>query len=70
MYTLTTENMPILSTIMGWKYGFHSPFKVEVYFVSTRRWTDQKWGTQNPIMLRDPEFGPARRRSRSATSIG
>jgi membrane protease subunit (stomatin/prohibitin family) len=63
MYTLTTENMPILSTIKGWKYGFHSPFKVEVYFISTRRWTDQKWGTQNPIMLRDPEFGPVRVRA-------
>src|SRR5262252_6915366 len=63
MYTLETQNMPILTTIMGWKYGFHSPFKAEVYFVSTRRWTDQKWGTQNPIMLRDPEFGPVRLRA-------
>ena len=60
MYTLDTKNMPILSTILGWKYGFESPFKCEVYFVSTRQWTDQKWGTQNPIMLRDPEFGPVR----------
>src|SRR5205807_411314 len=56
MYTLETQNMPILSTLKGWKYGFHSPFKAEVYFISTKRWTDQKWGTQNPIMLRDPEF--------------
>jgi len=63
MYTLTTENMPILSTLMGWKYGFNSPFKVEVYFISTKRWTDLKWGTQNPIMLRDPEFGPVRVRA-------
>jgi len=63
MYTLHTENMPILSTLKGWKYGFSSPFKAEVYFISTRQWTDQKWGTQNPIMLRDPEFGPVRVRA-------
>lgn len=63
MYTLETENMPILSTLKGWKYGFQSPFKAEVYFVSTRQWTDQKWGTRNPIMLRDPEFGPMRLRA-------
>jgi membrane protease subunit (stomatin/prohibitin family) len=63
MYVLQTENMPILSTLRGWKYGFHSPFKAEVYFVSTRTWTDQKWGTQNPIMMRDPEFGPVRIRA-------
>ena len=63
MYTLQTENMPILSTLRGWKYGFNSPFKAEVYFVSTRQWTDQKWGTQNPILYRDPEFGPVRLRA-------
>src|SRR3954447_16769994 len=63
MYTLQTQNMPILSTLKGWKYGFSSPFKAEVYFISKRRWTDQKWGTQNPIMLRDPEFGPIRVRA-------
>lgn len=63
MYTLTTENMPILSTLKGWKYGFNSPFKVEVYFVNTRQFTDLKWGTPNPIMLRDPEFGPIRIRA-------
>src|SRR5439155_12934894 len=63
MYTLETQNLPILSTLKGWKYGFSSPFKAEVYFISTRRWTDQKWGTQNPIMLRDPEFGPVRLRA-------
>jgi membrane protease subunit (stomatin/prohibitin family) len=62
-YTLDTNNFPILSTILGWKYGFESPFKSEVYFISTRQWTDQKWGTQNPIMLRDPEFGPVRLRA-------
>src|SRR5207302_1306636 len=55
--------MPILSTLKGWKYGFNSPFKAEVYFISTKQWTDLKWGTQNPIMLRDPEFGPIRIRA-------
>ena len=63
MYTLETKNLPILSTIKGWKYGFNSPFKAEVYFVSTRQWTDKKWGTQNPVMIRDPEFGPVRVRA-------
>jgi membrane protease subunit (stomatin/prohibitin family) len=57
MYTLTTENLPILSTLKGWKYGFSSPFKAEVYFVSTRNITDQKWGTKNPIIVSDPRFG-------------
>jgi membrane protease subunit (stomatin/prohibitin family) len=63
MYTLQTENMPILSTLRGWKYGFSSPFKAEVYFVATRIFTDAKWGTKNPIMLRDPEFGVVRLRA-------
>ncbi len=62
-YTLTTENLPILATLKGWKYGFNSPFKAEVYFVDTTQVTDLKWGTQNPIMLRDPEFGPIRLRA-------
>lgn len=62
-YTLSTQNLPILSTLMGWKYGFDSPFKAEVYFVSTTQLTDLKWGTQNPIMLRDPELGPIRLRA-------
>lgn len=62
-YTLTTENMPILATLKGWKYGFNSPFKAEVYFVVTRQFTDLKWGTQNPVMRRDPEFGPIRLRA-------
>src|SRR5438067_5603670 len=63
LHTLETNNMPILSTLKGWKYGFHSPFKVDVYFISMRQWSDQKWGTANPIMLRDPEFGPVRIRA-------
>lgn len=63
MYTLNTQNMPILSTLKGWKYGFNSPFKAEVYFVSTKQFTNLKWGTKNPIMLRDAEFGPIRIRT-------
>lgn len=62
-YRLTTDNLPILSTLQGWKYGFNSPFRSEVYFVSTRQITDLKWGTPNPIMLRDPDFGPIRLRA-------
>src|SRR5947209_8485110 len=63
MYSLRTENLPILATLLGWKYGFNSPFKAEVYFIAMRQWTDLKCGTQNPIMLRDPEFGPVRIRA-------
>lgn len=62
-YELKTDNLPLLSTLEGWKYGFNSPFKAEVYFVSTTQVTDLKWGTPNPIMLRDPEFGPIRIRA-------
>ncbi len=57
MYKLTTENLPILATLKGWKYGFNSPFKAEVYFLSTRNITDQKWGTKNPLTLSDDRFG-------------
>lgn len=62
-YRLETKNLPVLSTILGWKYGFDSPFKAEVYFVSTRQITDLKWGTPNPVMLRDADFGPVRVRA-------
>ncbi|MGV9370454.1 SPFH domain-containing protein [Micromonospora tulbaghiae] len=62
-YTLETRNLPILSTLKGWKYGFNSPFKAEVYFVNTRQFTDMKWGTQNPVILRDAEFGAVRVRA-------
>jgi membrane protease subunit (stomatin/prohibitin family) len=62
-YTLQTQNMPILTTLKGWKYGFDSPFKAEVYFVNTRQFTELKWGTQNPIMLRDADFGMVRVRA-------
>ncbi|MCP4700111.1 MAG: SPFH domain-containing protein [Gammaproteobacteria bacterium] len=68
-YTLETKNMPIISTLQGWKHGFESPFKAEVYFVSTTRFTNQKWGTPNPIMLRDPEFGPIRLRAFGSYSL-
>src|SRR3954468_10508311 len=63
MYTLTTENMPIMSTLRGWKYGFNSPFKADVYFISTRQFTNQTWGTKNPVMVRDAEIGPVRLRA-------
>ena len=62
-HKLLTENLPLLTTLQGWKYGFHSPFKAEVYFANTRNFTNLKWGTQNPVILRDPEFGPVRLRS-------
>ena len=67
-YSLETQNMPILSTLKGWKYGFHSPFKAEVYFVNTRQFTDMKWGTPNPVIVRDPEFGMVRLRAFGAYS--
>ena len=62
-YRLETKNLPILSTLMGWIHGFDSPFKAEIYFVSTRQLTDLKWGTANPVPLRDPDFGPVRVRA-------
>jgi excisionase family DNA binding protein len=62
-WSLTTDNIPILSTLRGWKYGLESPFKADVYFVSTRLFTGNKWGTANPIMMRDPDFGIVRVRA-------
>lgn len=62
-YRLVTQNLPVLSTIAGWKFGFESPFKSEVYFVNTRQITDLKWGTPNPVMMRDPDFGNIRVRA-------
>ncbi|MGB3591595.1 MAG: SPFH domain-containing protein [Nonlabens sp.] len=56
-YDLTTQNLPILTTLKGWKYGFNSPFKAEVYFVNIHLFTDEKWGTKNPITLSDERFG-------------
>ncbi len=63
-YELNTNNMPIMSTLLGWKHDFESPFKSEVYFVNTKLFTNQKWGTQNPIPLRDADFGVIRIRAR------
>lgn len=63
LYMLETNNMPILTTLNSWDHGFKSPFKSEIYFVNTTRFNDLKWGTKNPIMLRDPEFGPLRLRA-------
>ena len=62
-HTLTTDNIPVLSHLKGWKYGFESPFKADVYFVNTRLFTGNKWGTSNPIMLRDQDFGIVRLRA-------
>jgi membrane protease subunit (stomatin/prohibitin family) len=63
MYTLETANLPIISTMENWHHGFQSPFKAEIYFVNTKRFTDMKWGTKHPVTLRDPEFGPVRLRA-------
>lgn len=62
-YELTTKNMPILTTLMNWDKAFKSPFKAEVYFFSTREQIDQRWGTQQPITVRDKEFGAIRLRA-------
>src|ERR1051325_7868225 len=62
-WTLTTDNIPILSTLKGWKYALESPFKADVYFVNTRLFTGNKWGTANPVMLRDADFGIVRARA-------
>jgi len=62
-HTLTTDNIPVLSRLKGWKYGFESPFKADVYYVNTRLFTGNKWGTANPIMMRDPDFGIVRVRA-------
>lgn len=62
-HTIATQNIPVLSRIQGWKYGFQSPFKCDVYFVNTRLFTGNKWGTSNPVMLRDQDFGVVRLRA-------
>ncbi len=63
MYELETNNMPVMTTLENWPHGFESPFKAEVYFFNTRRFTDLKWGTKNPLILRDKEFGVVRIRA-------
>jgi excisionase family DNA binding protein len=62
-HTLSTDNIPILSRLKGWKYGFESPFKADVYYVTTRVFTGNKWGTSNPVMMRDQDFGIVRVRA-------
>lgn len=69
LYQLETNNMPIMTALQHWDHGFSSPFKSEIYFVNTTRFTGQKWGTRNPLMLRDPEFGPLRLRAFGAYSL-
>jgi excisionase family DNA binding protein len=62
-HSLVTDNIPVLNRLKGWKYGFQSPFKADVYYVTTRLFTGNKWGTANPIMMRDADFGVVRLRS-------
>lgn len=62
-YELQTSNMPILTALKSWKYGFNSPFKADVYFINTKQFLDMKWGTSNPVMMRDAEFGMIRLRA-------
>ncbi len=69
LYMLETNNLPILTTLQHWDHGFKSPFKSEIYFVNTTRFNDLKWGTKNPIIARDPEFGPVRLRAFGTYSI-
>ncbi len=69
LYQLETNNLPILTTLQHWDHGFKSPFQSEVYFVNTTRFNDLKWGTKNPIMARDPEFGPVRLRAYGTYSM-
>ncbi|OJU47944.1 MAG: virion core protein (lumpy skin disease virus) [Bacteroidales bacterium 45-6] len=63
MYSLSTENIPILSRLKGWKYGFESPYKADVYFFNTHQFINNKWGTPAPILMKDPEFGNIRIRA-------
>ena len=69
LYMLETNNMPVMTTLQHWDHGFRSPFKSEIYFVSTTRFNNLKWGTRNPIMCRDPEFGPVRLRAFGTYSV-
>ncbi|MDO4484425.1 MAG: SPFH domain-containing protein [Clostridia bacterium] len=62
-YELQTSNMPVMTALKSWKYGFNSPFKADVYFINTKQFLDRKWGTSNPVMMRDAEFGMIRLRA-------
>jgi membrane protease subunit (stomatin/prohibitin family) len=68
-HEVTTPNLPVLSRLRGWKYGFQSPFKAEVVFVSTRQFANRKWGTKNPVITRDPDVGPVRLRAYGTFSV-
>ena len=68
-HELVTSNLPLLSTLRGWKYGFQSPFKADVVFVSTKQFTNRKWGTANPVIVRDPALGPVRLRAFGTYSV-
>ncbi|KAJ02665.1 SPFH domain-containing protein [Sulfitobacter mediterraneus] len=69
LYMLETNNMPVMTTLQHWDHGFKSPFKSEIYYVNTTRFNDLKWGTKNPIIVRDPEFGPVRLRAYGTYSV-
>lgn len=62
-YELTTANMPLMTALKSWKFGFNSPFKADVYFINTKQFLNCKWGTANPVMMRDAEFGMIRLRA-------
>ena len=68
-YELSTQNMPIMTALQSWKFGFNSPFKAEVYFINTKQFLDLKWGTPNPVMMRDAEFGMVRLRAHGIYSF-
>ncbi len=68
-YELSTQNMPIMTALQSWKFGFNSPFKAEVYFINTKQFLDRKWGTANPVMMRDAEFGMVRLRAHGIYSF-
>ena len=68
-YELSTQNMPVMTALQSWKFGFNSPFKAEVYFINTKQFLDRKWGTSNPVMMRDAEFGMVRLRAHGIYSF-
>jgi membrane protease subunit (stomatin/prohibitin family) len=68
-YTLSTQNMPVMTMLQSWRYGFNSPFKAEVYFINTRQFLNCKWGTSNPVMMRDADFGVVRLRACGISSF-
>lgn len=69
LYELSTNNLPVLTKLKSWKYGFNSPFKAEIYFVNTKKFMEQKWGTQSPVPMMDPQFGQIEVRARGTYSF-